>query len=334
MNTTLPKRKKRFLTRTIPDEPTTPPLTRKKRRQLNTPLISLDLIPPSPPSPPSRSLPISTQKRSLRAASEAIAKREKERDTTKKVIKKKRKLHSQKVVLPTSDDLDETGDVSYSAYLEQELPMPVSPADPNKPTIVVGLPTKRRKLTTNQPSQTPLDLSQHAILPHLPSPSLEEEEETNSFMSDPIVEESQTISDPIAEKIQTIVIPDLIAEESQSIVISDAIAEESQAMILSDPVMEETQSIVISDAIVEEDQSTLMSDPIMEETQSIVISDNVPYSEEEDGPIFFDAMNDFEDMTISEEQREKILNYTPEEQQQHQKSTGGFWSMFFKPFSL
>ncbi|KAI8329772.1 hypothetical protein EDC96DRAFT_529129 [Choanephora cucurbitarum] len=315
--TTPLKRKKRFLTtRTIPDEPTTPPLTRKKRRQLNAPLVSLDTLQLTSPSSPPPSARIAN-KRSLRAASEAIAKREKERQpSTTKMIKRKRKLHSQKVVLPASDDLTETGDVSYSAYLDNQPSLPVQtpvtqPTDP-KPTIVVGIPTKRRKLittptvsstvtkTTTTTIHNILDLSQHSILPnssyigHLPS--------QKSLFSD---QESSSNEEGSCE--ETIV---LSPRQNK------ALFDTTQETIV------DSQEITLEPCL----------DTLLENSDSMQVDDEEEFSST--GPIFFDAITDFEDMTISEEQREKILGYEPSmpKEQPQQKSTG-FWSMFFRPFS-
>ncbi|OBZ88933.1 hypothetical protein A0J61_03019 [Choanephora cucurbitarum] len=356
--TTPLKRKKRFLTtRTIPDEPITPPLTRKKRRQLNAPLVSLDTLNlTSPSSSPPPSARIGSNKRSLRAASEAIAKREKERQTsTTKMIKRKRKLHSQKVVLPASDDLTETGDVSYSAYLDNQPSLPVQtpvtqPTDP-KPAIVVGIPTKRRKLittptvpstvtsatttTTTTIHNNILDLSQHSILPnssyigHLPSQkSLFSDQESSS-------NEEGSIGQSYPDEVQ-----DHLSYQEEKVLFESTVSlkqqtEEATLFDTSLPMTQEKEAIVDSQEITLEPCLDTV-DTLLENSDSMMqVDDEEEFSST--GPIFFDAINDFEDMAISEEQREKILGYepsTPKEQpqQKEQKSTG-FWSMFFRPFS-
>ncbi|RCH78410.1 hypothetical protein CU098_005521 [Rhizopus stolonifer] len=274
------KRRKRLLSTHRPsissDEPRLP--QKKKKRQLSKPSsdanlqITTSLPNPSSPSPPPTAITPSPTKRSIRASSEAIAKREKERQTTR--IKRKRKLNSQKVVLPPSEDLEDTGDMSYMDYLNSSSQLQISQPQetPLKPAIVMGVPTKQNKIRlVSSPSPSPrplqkkqqkkntLDLSHHSILPdssyiaHLP----------NKSQKSSVNDDMETIDD---------------------------------------------------------NQSNLTLD------------------DEESNPcspsVFFDAINDFEDMSLSEDQREKILGYEQDQSNEDtQQSSGGFWQMLFRPFS-
>jgi hypothetical protein len=118
-------------------------------------------------------------KRSIRAASEAIEKREKQRKTKEiklpsppkptlpnpekaPVLKRKRKLNTQKIFIPksSSQEFEENGDDSYDKYLESNNSTPITTTnsitnlstftipskDEAKPAIVIGVPTKKRKL--------------------------------------------------------------------------------------------------------------------------------------------------------------------------------------------
>ncbi|CEP15651.1 hypothetical protein [Parasitella parasitica] len=236
---------------------------KKRKRKLNAPTVDKPIIVErtSSTSPPPATAPTSTMssqqlvtpmsapaKRSIRAAQEAIAKREKQRQAQEAkppfspskpalphpekvpVIKKKRKLNTQKVLIPkssSSQEFEANGDDIYDKYLESNTAAignmataRISPRnhatsaniiptkDETKPAIVIGVPTRKRKLVAavrpiakpTEPADaaateskqdgdikiSKLDLSQHSILPnqsyvaHLPQSQINRRRSTTA----------------------------------------------------------------------------------------------------------------------------------------------------------
>ncbi|KAI8639759.1 hypothetical protein BD408DRAFT_420862 [Parasitella parasitica] len=361
------KRRKRLLssaTRSVQKEknerplpPSSPPplntFQKKRKRKLNTPTVDKSVINEraSSTSPPPTALastifsqqpatPMPTPaKRSIRAAQEAIAKREKQRQVQKArppfspsksalphpektpVIKKKRKLNTQRVLIPkssSSQEFEENGDEIYDKYLEsntaatRNMAARISPRnhassvniipakDETKPAIVIGVPTRKRKLVSAARSiiksteqadaataesvqngdvkTSKLDLSQHSILPN------------QSYVAH--LPQSQ------------------INRRRRSLTASTTTSATSS----------------IGGSIVSHTDLTASETMFTMET----------YTTKSSPTIFYDAISDFEDMIIDDQMVDQdamlINQIDTEEPSSQQQSLGSFWGSILKPF--
>ncbi|KAL0136898.1 hypothetical protein V8B55DRAFT_1543662 [Mucor lusitanicus] len=367
-NTTL-RRKKRLLTsptRSIKsdviempqDKPQSTPLKRRKRK-LNIPATDKPLLnertsstspPPNTPTTTSTSpQPAAPPKRSLRAASQAIAKREKERQIQEAkapspppeanetspekvpVIKKKRKLHAQKVLIPktsSSQEYEEIGDDSYDKYLDNNSPAPITTTPtrvsarqnpstvqniPSKvepePAIVIGVPTRKRKLGRT----------------------------TSTFAARSTAKKTENTDDATTEPEEDIKMKSSILDLSQHTIIPNesyvAHLPQNSSGRRRRSTTTESASTVISSSIESVTSQSNVDLVLASPPDAICTMDS--YTTKSSPTIFYDAISDFEDMNIDDSSmvdEETMTMMDVEEEISLQRSSGSFWGSILKPF--
>lgn len=343
------------------------PLKRRKRK-LNTPATDKPLLtertsltppPPNTTTPPTTitdasttsSQPAAPPKRSLRAASQAIAKREKERQTQEvkapspspraietspekvPVIKKKRKLHTQKVLIPktsSSQEYEEIGDDSYDKYLDNNSPAPITttptrasprhnplilqniPSKPEpEPAIVIGVPTRKRKLG-------------HTTSTFAARTTIIKTEKTDDATTEP-EEETTRVKSSILDLSQHTIIPNesYVAHLPQS---SSSRRRRSTTT--------ESASTVVSSSI-ESVTSQSNVDPVPASPPDAMFTMD-SYTTKSSPTIFYDAISDFEDMNIDDgsmvDEDAMMIMEDVKEDISSQQSSGSFWGSILKPF--
>jgi hypothetical protein len=361
-STTTARRKKRLLTSSrdtlivnskipiIQNNPLTKPQQKKKRKRvLNQPFITaaISSSPQQPtPSPPTITTPKPTDsitpitKRSIRASSEAIAKREKERqdaplspsppppppppltatEDKQPIIKRKRKLNSQKVVIPTNDSspdalvFEETGDVSYAKYLDSPSTKQI-PKD-KKPTIVIGMPTKKRRLV-----RVPAPTAVAAIITTTPTTK-----PTNKVKSSVSTATTPTEDQQVLES------PERALDLSQHSILPNS------SYIAHLPVSQQQKK---------REKSTTTTSSSEEGSIMYTMDNYITVSDKSSSPpsIFFDAISDFEEMTLnsqthSEQEEEmelfgstQVIEEIVIKQEQSATASFSFWNSILKPFT-
>lgn len=374
------KRKKRLLssaTRSVKPEinETTAIVPQKKRkRKLNIPTLDKPLIErtssTSPPPPTTATLfPSSLQqqqpaipmptpaKRSIRAASEAIEKREKQRKTKETkppsppkptlpnpekapVLKRKRKLNTQKIFIPksSSQEFEENGDDSYDKYLESSNTTPIittngiankstftiPSTDEAKPAIVIGVPTKKRKLGRT----------------------------TTATRS--IIKKSEMTDNTTATATTTVISATEPAEEDSNIKASKLDLSKhsilpNQSYVAHLPQTynnrrrRSTTASTATSVSSTGDNISMTSHNDMD-TASDVMTNMENYTTKSSPTIFYDAISDFEDMNLDDNDDES-LNIANEEtmiecsdsgniekEKLSQQPNGSFWGSILKPF--
>ncbi|GAN07564.1 hypothetical protein MAM1_0167d07064 [Mucor ambiguus] len=345
------------------DKPQSTPLKRRKRK-LNTPATDKPLLtkrtsstspPPNTPIPLATITTVSSQpaappKRSLRAASQAIAKREKERliheakapspppkaiETSPEkapVIKKKRKLHTQKVLIPktsSSQEYEEIGDDSYDKYLDNNSPTPItttptrvsarrnplivrnipSTVEP-EPAIVIGVPTRKRKLGRT----------------------------TSTFAARSTARKMETADDTTTEpEEETTRVKSLILDLSQHTIIPNesyvAHLPQSSSSRRRRSTTTESASTVVSSSI-ESVTSQSNCDPAPASSPDAMYTMD-SYTTKSSPTIFYDAISDFEDMNIDDSSladEDAMMMSDVKEDISSQQSSGSFWGSILKPF--
>jgi hypothetical protein len=365
------RRKKRLLTSSrdtstlkipiIQSNALTKPEPKKKKKRLlahppSTALsASLSRQPTLSPPNTTTTVPKSTEpnapttKRSIRAASEAIAKREKQRqdaplspsppppppplppppptsatiEEKQPIVKRKRKLNSQKVVIPTNESssdalvFEETGDVRYAKYLDSSSMKQI----PNneKPAIVIGVPTKKRKLVRAPVPTTASVIT--STIPTAKSIRITECSTTNAATSPTV---------------------DQVLEREKALDLSQHSILPNSSYIAHLPVSQQPKK--------RENSVATASCSSMEEAEGSILytMDNYTVmSDKSSSPpsTFFDAISDFEDMTLhsqlhSEQEEEDEDEDEDEEEHEEeeeptaqQASTFSFWNSILKPFT-
>ncbi|KAK4511157.1 uncharacterized protein ATC70_012370 [Mucor velutinosus] len=359
--------KKNDMIRIPQDNPQSTSL-KKRKRKLNTlatdkPLLtertSSSSPPPNTPTPlatittasTASSQPAAPPKRSLRAASQAIAKREREREIQEAkapsppptatetspektpVIKKKRKLHTQKVLIPktsSSQEYEEIGDDSYDKYLDNNCPAPITTAPTRvsarqnplilqnipskvepKPAIVIGVPTRKRKL--GRTTSTSAARSTTRKTENAGDATTEPDEEITRAKSS------------ILDLSQHTIIPNesYVAHLPQS---STSRRRRSTTT--------ESASTVISLSI-ESVTSQSNIDPVPASPPDAMYTMD-SYTTKSSPTIFYDAISDFEDMNIDDssmaDEEAMMMMTDVKEEISSQQSSGSFWGSILKPF--
>lgn len=350
---------------------------KKKRRVLNQPSpavalssfssqqptdSSLSITTPTPATPKSTAPSVPVTKRSIRAASEAISKREKQRqdapitpsppppavapasattsiEEKQPIVKRKRKLNSQKVVIPTNDSspdalvFEETGDVRYAKYLDS----PSTKQIPNnkKPSIVIGVPTKKRRLvrvpkpnaavTTNTTTSTTSNAS-----PPPPPPTLK---------AIKMIESSIGTTTTLTEDQE-------VLEPEQGLDLSQLSILPNSSYIGHLPVSQQQKN--------REKSTTTTASHSSEDPEESIMYTMDDYTANEKSPsppsIFFDAISDFEDMTLNSQihseqedqemrplESETNINVEKQEEivikQEQPSGSFSFWNSILKPFT-
>ncbi|KAL7321743.1 hypothetical protein PS15m_001481 [Mucor circinelloides] len=366
------RRKKRLLTsptrssknemNEIPQEkPQNTPVKRRKRK-LNTPTTEKPLLTERTSStspPPNNITPLATSttasaassqpatppKRSLRAASQAIAKREKERQIQEAnppspppkskeaspekvpVAKKRRKLHTQKVLIPktsSSQEYEDIGDDSYDKYLDTSSPAPIITAPTRlstrnnslplksipsrvepKPAIVIGVPTRKRKL-----GRTTSSIARKM-------------ENTDNATAEP-EDEGISVKSSILDLSQHTIIPNqsYVAHLRQG---SSSRRRRSTTI--------ESASTVISSSIESVTSQNNADSATASPPNTMFTMDN--YTTKSSPTIFYDAISDFEEMNIDDGSivdEDAMMMSDIKEELSSQQSTGSFWGSILKPF--
>ncbi|KAL9559674.1 hypothetical protein MBANPS3_000297 [Mucor bainieri] len=340
--------------------PQVTPLKRRKRK-LNAPAMDKPLLTErasssSPPPTPlaatttASSQPPAAPKRSLRAASQAIAKREKERQIqeTKAVsppleatkpspekaplIKKKRKLNTQKLLIPktsSSQEYEDIGDDVYDKYLDSNsvplaaMPSRVSirqnpsalkhiPSTPEpKPAIVIGAPKKRKlgRSTINATTRT----------------AASSVENGNDAASTESSEVTATMSTTFLDLSQHTIIPNesYVAHLPQS----------SSSRRRRSTTTESASTIISSSIDSVSSQKTV--DPIVPVSPPNEMYAMDTYTTKSSPTIFYDAISDFEDMNLDDSSMvddDAMMMVDVKEDAVSQQPSSSFWGSILKPF--